>query len=68
MNSITRDHLFSNRLNLVEKGRKYFYLSGVKMTCPTKIKITEKGINAFFCNDWKFFERKEAEFFGGTID
>ena len=66
MKRITRNHNFERRLNLVQKGRKYFYLWHEKSSNPVKIKITPNGLAAFQNEDWDYFTQKEAEFFGGT--
>jgi len=65
MKTISRDHNFENKLNYVQKGRKYFYVLHEKSINPVKIKITEKGEIAFDTNNWNYFEQKEAEYFGG---
>ena len=67
MRTISRCHKFENRLTLVEKGRKYFYLYHEKSINPVKIIITEEGKQAFSAEDWKYFENKEAAFFGGYL-
>ena len=67
MKAITRYHNFENRLNYVQKGRKYFYLWHEKSKNPVKINITNQGMNAFQNEDWNYFEKQEANYYGGTL-
>ena len=55
-NLISRDHLFSNRFNHVNLGRKYAYMSTEKQIEPTKVLITEKLRKAFEIEDWDILE------------
>ena len=67
MKSITRNHEMENKLNLVRKGRKYFYLSHEKDKRDTKIPITILGQKAFEIENWAYFQREEARKYGGTV-
>jgi hypothetical protein len=44
---ISRDHLFSNRLNYVKLCEKYAYMCSETQIKPTKVLVTEKLKNAF---------------------
>ena len=68
MKTISRNHDFENKLNFVQKGRRYFYLYHETSMEPIMIEITERGKRAFDQNDWYYFCKKEAEFFGGVYD
>ena len=67
MKAITRNHKFENRLNFVQRGRKYFYLWHEKSESPVRIQINDGGKIAFQNEDWNYFMEREAEFFGGTL-
>ena len=67
MQIISRNHNFENRLTYIQKGRKYFYLWHEKSANPVKVKITNYGLHAFDCQQWSYFESKEAQYFGGSI-
>jgi hypothetical protein len=68
MKTISRDHDFENKLNLVQKGKKYFYLYHEKSVNPVRIEITTKGKVAFNSYNWNYFEKAEANYFGGCLD
>ena len=59
MKTICRDHQFENKLTLVRKERKYFYLFHEKSINPIKMEITKAGLRAFNSEDWEFFENAE---------
>jgi hypothetical protein len=68
MKVISRDHNFSNRMDYVERGRKYFYLWHEKSKTPVKIPVSQKGISAFQEKNWDYFLHREAEYFGGVYE
>ena len=63
MKTIYRNHGFENKLNLVQKKRKYFFLYHERSINPVIISITKKGLNAFNSENWEYFENKEEQVF-----
>ena len=67
METIERNHCFENRLNLVVKKRKYFYLYHEKDERPScRVEITPEGLLAFNREDWHYFIAAEAADRGGV--
>jgi hypothetical protein len=62
MKSITRNHNFTHRLNLVRKGRKFFYLNREQFQGFVKVPITKNGIQMFQNENWEYFEEKENQY------
>ena len=63
MKVITRKHNFENILDLIRKGRKYYYLFHEKSTKGVRVKRNGKLDKAFREENWKAFEDAEKEEF-----
>ena len=68
VNTINRTHNFTDRLDKIEKKRRYFYLWHEKDMYPIRIEINSKLDRAFIDQDWKAFEEAEAKYYGGEVD
>ena len=67
MKVIHRKHNMENILDMVKKGRKYFYTYHVKDSdWRSKFRITSDGYYAFINEDFEYFEEKEANYWGGS--
>jgi len=65
---IVRNHNFENRLNMVRKSRKYFYMTHEKSSVETSVCITPEGEKAFDTEDWNYFVEMERQYYGKIID
>ena len=63
MKGIVRSHNFENILDLVRKGKKYYYLFHEKSDKGIKIKRNPELDKAFEEENWKAFEDAEKEVF-----
>ena len=67
-NVINRTHNFTNRLDKIEKKRRYFYLWHEKDIFPIRIEINSKLDRAFIDENWATFEEAEAKYYGGEVE
>ncbi len=67
MKTIFRNHNFTNRLNLVRQGRKYYSLFHEKSDKAIKVQRTNNLDNAFNNENWNAFLDAEANYYGGSI-
>jgi hypothetical protein len=61
MRRIYRDHLFTNRLNLVRRGTRYFYIYHEKDENPIRALRTPELDAAFRAEDWAVFVEAEVK-------
>ena len=63
METIERPHEFTDRLNHIRRGKRYFYLKHEKDIYPIKIERTHALDNAFIDKNWKAFEGAESKYY-----
>jgi hypothetical protein len=67
MKTISRHHLFENRITLVRQGEWAYYIHHEKDDNSLMVKRTPELEKAFEAENWDAFEAAEAQELGGEV-